>query len=541
MLKKTIVFYIFFLSFFGFVLRILGFEHITWTYDQSRDVIEAMKIITSGDFIKIQGPMTDIPGIFHGALYWYILAPFVYLNSGMPYVAKVVLILINITCIPALFYVTDKIFDDKRMALIASSLFAVSFEAIEYARWMSNPAPALLSTLFSMYGLLLMTRKNARGIVWFLLSWPFSIQFQFVLTYQLLFFITLLLWNFRPNDIKRKLRLLSLTLFGFVILVSPFIVGLVKYRFQSVISLFTHFTDKSGGASFDPSIIFTRAWGYFNFTIFSFSKSIVDFGNQVNIIIFFLFIFAVTYYVSQDKRNRRTLLFLTFWIFSPFVIYSLGTLHAYFVTLGNLYGYIILSAYLFSRILHVQTTSRWFKISALVVIFVAVIFSNFRQIIETKDNGEVLFAIQNKAILSDIKKVVDVTYQMSDKNAFSINTVTNPLFINTTWAYAYNFYGKSKYGYLPAWKGIDQKGRYGDGVKFGSLSPQTGTILIQIREPMPGIPDVYVNAYESYENRRSKLLDARKVGNYVVEKRIFTNEMGLNISDISNEIKNLKK
>ncbi|MFO0703159.1 MAG: hypothetical protein U0525_00325 [Patescibacteria group bacterium] len=356
----------------GFSLRVLGFWDITFGYDQARDMIESMKIITSGDFLKLQGPMTDIPGLFHGSLYWYILAPFVYMAKGGPGFAKVILILINLSCIPLIYFVSKKMFSDSRIALLSAFLFAVSFEAVEYGRWMSNPSPALVPLLLSMYGLWLMTKKDIKGVLWFLLSWPFSIQFQFVLAYQSIFFAAILLWNFRPKDIVKNFRILIFGFLGSLVLVSPFIIGLIKFRFQSIGALLTHLSEKkSGGTS-----IITKAIDYFFYSVDPFTKNLLSIDKNLNVYLFVIFLLTAGFMAYKDRKNRGTILFLIFWIFSPFLIFSTGSLSAYFLTIGNLYGFLMISAYLLMRVYDLKLlTDKRINIFILVTLIIAITFS----------------------------------------------------------------------------------------------------------------------------------------------------------------------
>lgn len=51
----------------GVVLRFIGgLSTLLFTYDQSRDAFIALDIL-NGD-LKIVGPASDIPGLFHGAI-----------------------------------------------------------------------------------------------------------------------------------------------------------------------------------------------------------------------------------------------------------------------------------------------------------------------------------------------------------------------------------------------------------------------------------------------------------------------------------------
>lgn len=61
----------------AFILRIIFIPSsaLSFHYDMSRDAFEAQKIIKDGD-LKILGPPTSTPGLFHGPLYYYLIAPF---------------------------------------------------------------------------------------------------------------------------------------------------------------------------------------------------------------------------------------------------------------------------------------------------------------------------------------------------------------------------------------------------------------------------------------------------------------------------------
>ncbi len=119
-------------------------------------------------------------------------------------------------------------------------------------------------------------------------------------------------------------------------------------------------------------------------------------------------------------------------------------------------------------------------------------------IITHNKNSEVLFFAQDKMILKDEMKVVDWIYEESQGKDFRINTITNPLFINTTWAYLFDWHGRGKYGYMPIWWGETQVDVPGDQVKFNDN--QQAELHYLIIEPGPGIPEKYVFVIQSFEN-----------------------------------------
>jgi len=80
--KRSLYLLIFFVI-VGLFLRVLYFHDLTFGYDQARDALESIKIIKNLD-IKIIGPTTDIRGLYHSPLYWYIISPFYYFSGGNP-------------------------------------------------------------------------------------------------------------------------------------------------------------------------------------------------------------------------------------------------------------------------------------------------------------------------------------------------------------------------------------------------------------------------------------------------------------------------
>ena len=66
---------------------------LTFGYDQARDALIAKQII-SGD-IKIQGPPSSAPGLYHGVFYYYLLAPAYLIGHGSPIVVAYYLAFLN--------------------------------------------------------------------------------------------------------------------------------------------------------------------------------------------------------------------------------------------------------------------------------------------------------------------------------------------------------------------------------------------------------------------------------------------------------------
>ncbi len=119
--------------------------------------------------------------------------------------------------------------------------------------------------------------------------------------------------------------------------------------------------------------------------------------------------------------------------------------------------------------------------------------------------------------LANEKQVLDYTYQSSSGKNFTINTLTSPLWINITWDYLYNWYGKSRYGKVPSFAGRDQTGY------LGQLKPSTDKEELRylILEPPAGIPLRFVEETVGYEDTKSKVVEEKNFGEIIVQKRVI--------------------
>jgi hypothetical protein len=141
--------------------------------------------------------------------------------------------------------------------------------------------------------------------------------------------------------------------------------------------------------------------------------------------------------------------------------------------------------------------------------------------VSENNKGQTIFAIQKDMTLANELGVIDFTYQNSDGEKFSINSLTSPLFINTTWSYLYNWYGKGKYGYLPTWRGKSQVGSLGDNLLPPDENQGKHFLII---EDMEGIPPIYLTYALGEEDSRSTLIEDMAFGELRVQERRMKSE-----------------
>lgn len=510
----------------AFLLRCLYFERITFGYDQARDAFQAIEIWTT-DPIKILGPRTDFVGLHHGPLYWYLISPVYYFSGGNVWVVRAYLIVLSSLTVFLIYSLTKLLFKKETVALLASLLFVFSFEATQYARWLSNPSPALITVALSFWLLWQILNGKTDYLPLLAFVWGLSTQFEFFMIYQIVAFLIIWLAIKGAKRPKLSSKTIVLTIAALIVSFFPFIVSELKFNFQGTRSLFSFFKTQSHfGGSFTKmllkyldrfaAIFFLNLWG-----INLFLAGILG---------------LITLYLSHKLagRDRKQIIFLLCWILSPLLLHFFKGTEGVFINLGAGIGAIILTSWLLDKLFNKDGRKIFYFLSIILIIF-----GNLSAILSQNKKGEVLFSVQDRLLLKDELAAIDWIYQQSDGRAFKINTITNPLFINTTWAYLFNWYGKRKYGYMPIWWGEAQVNVYGDQVNYAPEADTTDHYLII--EPGPGIPKEYVNAIRALEDTRSKIKEVKSFGTILVEKREITRPRVFTSQDVFELVKARQK
>jgi len=490
---------------FAFILGLIPlFSQLYFTFDQSRDAYEAYHIWHDHN-LKIIGPATDIPGLFHGVLWNYMLAIPYALSNNDPNFTVFFFFILAFCSIPFIYYASYKITKSHTIALVSVIFYVFSplFQAA--SRWLSNPYPAILITpvlLFSIWNYLERPSKTyafAVGIF-------FGLMTQANLAYGLLLFTLPLYWlvfhfRLRPVDVILFLAGLGMGL-------STFIISEIKFKWMGFKSVLEYVHSKPHG---DLNVV-----TYIE-KVLDRSADLLEVSSfPVSRILLLLLIPLLIYCIrkSEDKE-KKVIYFLLIWLLNiPLYLYfSTGISNSHFLFFPSLFPIILLTAYLLVFLLKKQTIMLYVVMTSIVVLQVV---SNISYI---NDKSTVL-TLQKGALLPDQHKVIDYTYQQAKGEPFLITTITNPLFINTTWAFAYEFYGKKRNNYLPLWDGPDQTGYNGNLPLKGK---QKVGIRFLIIDPPIGLPEFMIEELIEQENTKSTLIERKKIGGYEVQKRLEKN------------------
>lgn len=482
-------------------VRIYSFfpSNVILGYDQIRDLFTAKSIWYEKD-IKIIGPTAgNNLNLHHGVAFLYYVLPPIVLFKSNPFWISVWNSVFNSLSVVVIYFFAKSLFKNKIAAFVSAFIASISYYFVSYSGWIGNPSPTLLTVPIFFFALWEYLQGKKQGLVIASFFLGLSIQFELFLIY--LIPVTIIIWVlFRPKFAGYKV--LAFSLLSFVVATSTMILTEIKFKFAGAKDILSAVF---GGSTQGEGI--TKNFEYFlNGYWKTFSDNLWP-GNILagKIITVLIFIFIV-YAIFKNKKLRRPLFFLLIYLLSPWVMLIAG-FHGSRWFLISLAPAVVLSAgYVISRLRK--------PVFIVPVVFFIFLF-NFRIISSETKSKPRLLGPDESSFLSYQLAVVDYSYKSSAGMLFAINSVTNPLYINSVWAYHYDWYGKRTYGYLPGWMGGDQLHPY------DTLPKATGKekYLYLIMDTTFRIPEVHRIMAVKWADERSILIEKRDFGQIEVEKR----------------------
>ena len=462
-------------------LRFLYFPgNIYFGYDQARDAFISKELLQG--HLKIAGPTTSIPGLNHGALFYYLFAPIYFISQYDPTGLSIFLRIYNALGIFLIFLIGKNLFNEQGssianwLGVVAAFLFAFSYEQTQYALFMTHPALAVISVLTFYLGLtILLFKKKAYGLPLAILGLGLSFQFHFLLAYLglVLIFNLGIFWRRIP---KLNLKVLLISGLCLLFTLSTFIVAEIKFGFSGFKTFVNSSSSYSVGESAPP--------GGFDGAFIAAKRYVEDnvfYLPQLSPILLLIFFLGAIYF-ARKKEDRDQIIFLLIWFIIGLFSYFVSSTELYFYGVGTSISLLVLSAFFIVRIY------KRFKIAAILLIIIFLV-SNIYLIMKNNQLGpNKQINVQVGMLLDDEKKAIDYIYQKADGQPFAVNAFSMPIFINTTWAYLFENYGQKKYGYLPVWGGAAASGYEGNLVVNNARTtlPEKRFLII---EPIRGIED----------------------------------------------------
>ncbi|MDO8503287.1 MAG: glycosyltransferase family 39 protein [bacterium] len=505
---RTILFILFILA---VVIRFLYFpENIYFGFDQARDAFESQNIYKNFD-IKIVGPPTASPDLFHGPLYWYLIGPIYFLGGGDPAFPAGFIRIYNAVGVFLIFWIGKTLFN-RKVGLIASLLYAFSFEQTQYAIYFHHPPLAVLTIMLFYGGLsLAIFKKDWRGIALSLLGYGLSIQAEFQLPYLGIVFIFLFL-VFRKTLLPLlKPRTILVSTFCFLVPISTFILAEFKFGARTTKGILGMLAQagRKGDLTSALGIYFKRLVLQIHDNLFAFW----DFAPAILV----LFLGTALFFVLRKKDDHRKILFLLIWALSTSILTIFGPMSLYYTNVGISPGVLLLASFF---IVKIPRRISWIT----PIVLVLIILSNLSLIKERNPQGVISdIQVQEGMLLDREKRGVDYIYEQSNGKPIVVSALTMPLQVNTTWAYLFNWYGKAKYGYLPYWGNVHSAEGY-PGYLPPWQSQEKEYAAFSIIEPTRGVRQPFIDQFLVEQEQYGGVVEEKTFGDklysqFVVQRR----------------------
>ena len=401
--------------------------------EQGRDLLVVKDIVLNHKLTLI-GSKTDISGVFHGPLFYYLSTiPFI-LSHGDPLFISFFFVLINSATVFPLYLLGKKL-RNKQVGLLAALLFAFSFNAIVYARWLSNPPLSIPFAASAMYFLVAFLKGSKKSLLGFSIFIGLLNQAEFL---NILFYAVIIIGiyviffdRFRKlSPVFLFLNIVIITLLS----VGTFILFDLRHQFLITNSILHLLTGQTGfSVSFLSSVeqclsVFLTAFGMTVFPFWTIPGYVVLLASLIVVI-------------NISRKQKEYNLFIL-WLFIPVVLLIClhqNVLDQFFVSL--------LPAFLLLTAILVDAIWKKFFVGGLLVLLVLIFSSLFFWFQNIPSNTNIFFQLTQPDLrYNDELATIDQVYKESGNTPFAIQTYTIPYWSQQAWQYLFWSYGEKRYG-----------------------------------------------------------------------------------------------
>lgn len=228
-------------------------EYMTFLGDEGRDMLVVKRMIVDGKFTLL-GPTASVGGFFLGPVYYYFMAPFLWLWRLDPTGPAVMVALFGIATVYLVFR-TGKVVFTQFAGLSAAALYSISPLVITYSRssWNPNVVPFFAVLLFWLHYRI---RLNQNPKLFFMTGVVLGIGIQLHYLFLFLYAVTGLWLAFvYILDQRLKFKNIGILLLGWLAGIFPFFAFEIRHGFPNTVSIFNFLLHgKETGFSFQVFI-----------------------------------------------------------------------------------------------------------------------------------------------------------------------------------------------------------------------------------------------------------------------------------------------
>ncbi|MBI3283205.1 glycosyltransferase family 39 protein [Candidatus Curtissbacteria bacterium] len=320
----------------GLFLRLYRIEgFLTFLGDEGRDV-RIVRDLLRGNLIFI-GPQTSIGNMYLGPLYYYMMAPALFLSRLSP-VGPAVMTAILGTLTVFLTWLIGRSWFGKTAGLIAALLFALSPVAIIYSRSSWNPNPMPFFALISIWAIWkVYAEKKFAYLSLSALSLGAALQMHYL---GLLLVPTLgIFWLLTARSLKEKKLFVRHTLLAiglFLLLMSPLALFDLKHDGMNFKAFKAFFSDRQTTVNLNP--LRSDRFGLVLSKVTS--DMVLSRQNNISLVVGLILILAFVFVLIKNKKHKIYWL-LASWLFFGFLGLAVYKQHVY----AHYYGFIYPAIY----------------------------------------------------------------------------------------------------------------------------------------------------------------------------------------------------
>lgn len=497
----------------GLALRLFpGRDHFLWNNsDYGRDVYVMREMVANRD-LKLLGPPASVFDqqqqaylVFDGPLFYYFLAPFYAWSKGDPNLPLLANIIVHLSVLAPLGLITWHILKNKTAVYLTIFLGAVSYELIEYSRWLLNPALAVPFLAWFFYYLLKLYSQR-RDAFWVGLTLGLAIQNQIFLLYWLV--PVLLVLIFRKITWSGWLKVGIGLMMGLL----PLVISELKFKFRATISLLNFFghpqtENLSILAKFGRYFEHLNLVGHHNWWGFS------DHYGWAAVLIILLIPLISYQQLSKSTKTKLPLLYLLF--FSHSIIFCFNFYPSIYVDLGL--GLILLILAVIGQFALWQAKLWWLSTFIVGVVTVSQLQLLVQNTKQGTPFGSHYFLTSDTLLFSDRLAVVAKIYELSAGQPFSLAVLDTPYGWPAVWASVFEQYQVRHQVALPKWYGFKVNGVPGDKVFTSTDGPLPTHVVL--KQKLPVIDEATQKVFDFQQNQVSTLVQKIELNNMVIELR----------------------
>lgn len=344
-------------------------EYMVFLGDEGRDMLIVKRMIVDHK-LTLLGPITSVGSMYMGPIYYYFMAPFLWLWRLDPVGPSIMVVFFSLATIALLYKIGCEFFYSS-VGFIASFLYAISSLTVKYGRSSWNPNIVPFFALLLVYSLLKVVVKRRFNYLFLTgLCLGVLIQLHYVsyLFFPVIFFCLLLI-RFSVSFKKYLLGLL-----GFVISYSPFLMFELRHQFVNTKAVLRFIRQQKEANPFG----LVNIWNSISDVVVRlfWRLVVVESATYTKIFILGIVIFTLSWFFKERKKEKALAFKIVLvWLFVgvlSFAIYRGVTYDYYF---GSLFPVpFLFTGIMFSYLWTVD------KIGKLVtcVILTFLIFFNFK-------------------------------------------------------------------------------------------------------------------------------------------------------------------